>query len=794
MRLLKYAGLSVLVILVLISLSAFVYLKTRIPSISGSLSIKGLASTVTITRDAHGVPHIEAKDDGDIYFALGYAQAQDRLFQMDFYRRAARGELSEILGKDLLDADKYLRTLGFLRTARAQYPGLSPETKALVEHFSRGINYFIERGPMPAEFAMLGYRPRPWAAEDSIAIANLLAFQLASWAFANEINQYLILKKLGPEKAREFLPAYPEDFTPIIAHHESDGIQGKGMSAASREFIDSFVLRTIASNNWVIGGKRTASGKPFLGDDSHEDGPELPTQWHLAQLSGPGIEAAGAMFPGTPLFVWGHNKRIAWGLTNFTLDNQDFYLERINPSNDRQVMYRGKWVDLKLIKEKIACKADTGIENIEYVVRVTPHGPIVNDIEKDLGKEPVSVRRVEAEMPSIAGALYGLERAGNWREFREALSKYCAGPQHFVYADVDGNIGYIGAGRCPVRRGSKGIVPSSGWDGANEWAGYYPFEMMPQSYNPAKGYIATANNRPVKGRLPIPYSEYWECPYRAERIAELIESKEKLSIEDIKIMHVDTVSALARRLVPVFVRELKEIKDPSYAPYVKELESWNYRVGDHSPASCIYELMLNRLQHVIFHDELGDDLLTRLVKDKIGVTNTMVDLLTRRTGSILFDKINTPEKETMRDAVKEAFTYARGFLEKEFGKDMRDWKWSSLHQIEFSHPFGQEAMLRPIFNYGPFPFEGDEHTINRAGYANEKPFKVNITASIRYIADLSALHESRIVLSSGQSAHLLSGHRTDMCDLFMKGEYIPWYFLPEQYAANREGTLTLKPE
>ncbi len=793
MRLLKYAGLSILILLVVISLSAFIYLKTRIPSISGTIKIKGLTSTVTITRDVYGVPHIEASDSGDAYFALGYAQAQDRLFQMDFYRRASRGELAEILGKDLLDADKFLRTLGFLRTARQQYPGLSPEIRAMAGAFSRGINYYIEHGPMPAEFALLGYRPRPWSPEDSIAIANLLAFQLASWAFTNEINQYLILNRLGPEKAREFLPAYPEDFTPIIAHEAHGAGQG-AMSAASRQFIDGYVLRTIASNNWVIHGKRTASGRPLLGDDSHEEGPELPTQWHMAQLSAPGIEAAGAMFPGTPLFVWGHNRRIAWGLTNFTMDNQDLYLEKLNPANERQVMYRGGWVDLKYIKEKIACKGDKGMEYVDYIVRITPHGPIVNDIEKELGKAPVSVRRVEAEMPSIAEALYGLERAGNWNEFKKAMSKYMAGPQHFVYADVDGNIGYIGAGRCPVRRGSNGIRPSVGWDGTCEWAGYYPFEMMPQSYNPPKGFIATANNRPVRGRLPIPLSEYWECPYRAERITELIESKRLLSVNDMKAMHLDTLSALARRLVPLFVRELKQMKDPALAPFVKELESWDFRVGDHAAAACVYELMLNRLPHVIFRDELGDDLLTRLVKDKIGVTNTLVDLLMRRTGSVLFDKINTPERETMRDAVKEAFTYSIDTLRKKFGKDTHDWKWSSLHQIEFSHVFGQEAMLRPIFNYGPFPFEGDEHTINRAGYANEKPFKVNITASIRYIADLSAIHKSLIVLSSGQSAHLLSRHRTDMCDLFMKGEYIPWYVLPEQYSANREGTLTLKPE
>ncbi len=793
MRLLKYAGLSLTAILLGFFVSVFVFLKTRIPPVSGEFAVEGLASTATITRDAYGVPHIQASDADDAYFALGYAQAQDRLFQMDFYRRAARGELSEILGAELLDADKYLRTLGFLRTARRQYSGLSRETTALVEAFSRGVNFFIRHGPMPLEFTLLGYGPRPWKAEDSIAIANLLAFQLASWAFTNETNLYLIQRRLGAEKAREFLPAYPKVFTPIIARGGPGGGRRAAISPCSRRFIDGFLLRTIASNNWVIHGRRTESGKPLLGDDSHEDGPELPTQWHMAHLTGPGMDAAGAMFPGTPLFVWGHNRRIAWGLTNFNLDNQDLYLERIHPDNDRLVMYRSKWVELEHITERIVCKGDGGMKNIDYLVRVTPHGPIINDIEKDLGAEPLSLRRVEDEQPSIAEALYRLERAGNWNEFVDALSRYGAGPQHFVYADVDGNIGYVGAGRCPVRRGSSGVLPSPGWDGSCEWAGYYPFEMMPRSCNPPKAYIVTANNRPFRGRLPIPYSEYWECPYRAERIAELIESKERLTMADMKAMQLDIVSSLARKLVPVFLSALRGSKDPSLSPYIARLESWNCRVDDRSPATCIYELMLNRLPYEAFHDELGDGLFKRLIKDKIGMTNTLVDLLTRRTDSALFDRVDTPKKETMNDAILQAFAYAREYLEKEFGNDMRRWKWGSLHRIEFSHPFGQEPMLRPFFNYGPFPFEGDEHTINRAGYANENPFKVNITASIRYIADLSAIHESLIVLSSGQSAHLLSAHRTDMCDLFMKGEYIPWHFSSQQYAADSKGVTTLRP-
>lgn len=770
MKILKIGALIIVLLGAVVILTAWMYLKSLLPDVEGELVIPDLQNEVLVIRDKFGVPHIYADNDHDLYFALGYVQAQDRIFQMDFYRRAATGTLSEALGKDLIDADVYLRTMGFTRSAAEQLKHLTPTLQEMVISFSEGINYYIEHESLPVEFALLGSTPRPWKPEDSLAIGNLLTFQLASWAYQNEMLNYLLQQKLGA-KAKQLLPVYPSTTVSIIGSRE--GHSARRMSQRSKLFLNTYIKREFASNNWVVSGKLTDTGKPILCEDSHEDGPELPTQWHMAHLVGKDINTTGAMFPGAPIFIWGHNERIAWGLTNFNLDNQDLYLEKIHPDNPDLVMHRGKWIPLKKVVERIAYKGDDGIEYKEIVIRITPRGPIINEIETDLGEIPFSIRRVGAEEESVARAFYGISTAKNWDDFRRALSHYSAGPQHFVYADREGNIGYIGAGRCPVRRG-RGILPQPGWDGKNEWKGYYPYERMPLTYNPAKGYVATANNYPVKGRFPIPLSEYWEPPYRAMRITEMIQSGKKLGVADMKAMHVDVKSAMAAQLVPVILNIIGDAP-PELVRYCELLSKWDHRTGADSAATCLYEVFFNQLLYVTFFDELPKELFERLIKDKIAVNNIMVELLTNRRDSIFFDDMNSDNRETCRDAVLRALREAVSYLNNRFGTDTEDWQWGELHQIEFSHVFGSEAMLRPIFNYGPFPFGGDEQTVNRAGFNKLKPYKVSITASIRYIVDFSDLSKSLIVLSSGQSANLLSQHRTDMCDMFLKGEYIPWY-------------------
>jgi penicillin amidase len=793
MRTVKIIIAAVAVLIALAVAGTWLYLKAIVPTYEGELSLPGITDGAVVIRDIYGVPHIYADTTHDLYFALGYCQAQDRLFQMDFYRRAARGRLSEVLGKDLLDADRYLVTMGFARTAEKQLEGLPPDLREIIEAFSAGINASIEHNPLPVEFRILGYRPEPWTAEDSQAIGNLISFQLAGWAYKNEILNWLILDKLGPERAAEFLPFLPKE-TVFITAGLSPMTDAPRISDESRSFLSFFINRVLASNNWVVSGRKSETGGPILCEDSHESGPEMPTQWHLSHLVGPGINIAGAMFPGAPIFVFGHNDHIAWGVTNFTLDTQDLYIEKINPENENQVMFEGKWVEMEVITETIPVKGDDGVINETVTVRMTPHGPIINDVESGLGDTPVSLCAQGFGPWPLFEAFYLLNTATNWDEFTKALSIYAAGPQHFVYADTGGTIGYVGAGKCPIRSNSTGLLPKPGWDGTFEWRGYYPFESMPMLKDPEKGYIGTANNPPVPGKSPVFLSDYWESPWRAARIDELLSAKDRLGFSDMKEMQLDVKSGLAERIAPVFVATLKRNATDTLAPYIDSLAAWDYRSLPDSAGAAIFEITFNELLTETFADELGDDLFSRFMDDKSVATNTLFRLITDDQASSFFDNIETEKRETFEDALMKAFGDAVVVLSDAQGSDPSAWRWGAVHTVEFSHIFGQVTALRPFFNYGPFPFSGSDQSLNRGGYNKNKPYAVDITASIRYIVDMADLNGSLVVLSTGQCQSLTSPHREDMADLFLKGDYIAWHFDREAVENNSEGIIRMMPE
>ncbi|MBN2225520.1 MAG: penicillin acylase family protein [Deltaproteobacteria bacterium] len=793
MRIFKILVIAVSAVIVLAAGGIWIYLNAIVPKYEGELSLPGIREGAVVIRDVYGVPHIYADNINDLYFALGYCQAQDRLFQMDFYRRAARGRLSEVFGKDLLDADRYLVTMGFARTAKEQIDNLPPALREMVEAFSAGINASMERNPLPAECKILGYRPDPWTVEDSQAIGNLISFQLAGWAYKNEILNWLLLDKLGPERAALFLPFLPKE-TVFITARTGPAYDVPEVSDESRRFLSFFINRTLASNNWVVSGEKSVTGNPILCEDSHESGPEMPTQWHLSHLVGPDIDIAGAMFPGAPIFVFGHNDHIAWGVTNFTLDTQDLYLEKINPENENQVMYEGKWVDMELITEAIPVKGDNGVTQENITVRITPHGPIINDVESGLGETPVSLRAQGFEPWPLLEAFYRINTARNWDEFTAGLSIYAAGPQHFVYADSAGTIGYVGAGKCPIRTNSTGLLPKPGWDGKSEWRGYYPFESMPIMKNPEKGYIGTANNPPISGESPIFLSDYWESPWRAARIDELLRAKERLSTADMKEMQLDVKSGLAARLVPIIVETLRRDATDKLAPYIDALAAWDYRSLPDSPGAAIFEVTFNELLIETFSDELGDDLFSLFMDDKSVATNTLCRLVTDDRTSDLFDNTATEKRETFDDTLMKAFGEAIIYLSDTLGNDPAAWHWGAFHTVEFSHVFGQVKILRPFFNYGPFPFGGSDLSLNRGGYNKSKPYAVDITASIRYIVDLADLKDSLVVLSTGQCQSLTSPHREDMTDLFLTGNYIPWYFDKKDIEENAEGIMKFLPE
>ena len=797
MKILKIALIIVSLLILAVVLGVWGYIDYLVPAATGEVTSEKIQDGATVIIDEYGVPHIYADNLYDLYFALGYVQARDRLFQMDFYRRAANGRLSEVLGPDLVDADRYLLTMGFHRIAEEQIENLSPELTEKVNAFADGVNAFMAANPLPVEFKILGYEPSPWTPVDSQAIGNLISFQLASWAYSNEMFNYLLTSTLDPETAEAFLPRVQHDAVYITAD-ASFPVNDTLIADASREFLDTFVIRDRASNNWVVSGALTESGMPILCEDSHEEGPELPTQWHLAHLSGPGVNVSGAMFPGAPIFIFGRNRNISWGVTNFDMDVQDLFLEKINPENENQVMYKNAWVDMEIITEEIPVKDDSaegGFSTEEVTIRITPHGPIINDIEDGFGETPVSISRMGAEPWPLLESFLMLNSAENWDEFNEAMAIYAAGPQHIVYGDVDGNIGYVASGKCPIRTNSIGMVPMPGWDGEHDWHGFYPYGTLPILSNPDKGYIATANNPPIpEDDFPVFISRYWEPSTRAVRISELIEGGAPLTVRDMADMQMDVTSKLAQTLVPIMVDILTETASDEYSQYIDELAAWDCVSTVDSVGATLYHATFNTLFSVVFADELGEDLFDRLLGDKTTAISTLTRVLTIERDSVLFDDITTDETETISDAVTEAFEEAVASLTDEYGSDPQYWQWGRVHPIEFAHIFGEVAPLRPFFNYGPFPFTGCDQSINRGGYDQRNPYDVNITASIRYIVDFSDLENSLIVLSTGQSGFLGSPHRTDMADMLLEGTYIPWYMDRENFEDTAEGVITFSPK
>ncbi len=796
MKIFRFIIIAISLIVIVVCGGSYLYLKSLVSDYEGTITHPDIKEGATVIRDEYGIPHISAEETWDLYFALGYCQAQDRLFQMDFYRRAARGELSEVLGEDLIDADVYLRTMGFLRTAKIQIEALDPDLLEVIEAFSAGVNAYVENNPLPVEFKILGYEPKPWTPEDSQAIGNLISFQLASWAYQNEMLNYLVLNKIGETAAKDLLPGLPDETVYIMAKAENPSFNVDSLSESSRAFLENFIKIERASNNWVVSGEKTTTGMPILCEDSHESGPELPTQWHLSHLVSGDMDVSGAMFPGAPIFIFGRNKNIAWGVTNFTLDTQDLFMEKINPENQNQVMYKGSWVDMELVTEMIKVKDGDSFIEKEVTIRITPHGPIINDAESDIGDVPMSLCAQGFEPWPLFEAFYDINNARNWDEFKSALSIYAAGPQHFVYADTDGNIGYVGAGKAPVRKKGDGTLPSPGWDGTCDWQGYYPFEMMPILFNPEKGYIATANNPPKKNLSPVIVSDYFESPWRALRIEEMLTEKEKLCVDDMKGMHLDVKSTFAERTVPIFISVLSE-RDGSddTKAVVEELSHWDYVEDSDSAGAAIFEVMFQKILVNTFADELGEPVCNRFLQDKSVATNTLYSLILTDHKHPLFDDINTEEVEDFGDILEKSTDETIAFLNERLGKDPAQWSWGAIHEIEFSHIFGEVAFLRPIFNYGPFPFVGSDTTINRGGFNKAKPdiYKVDITASIRYIVDFSDLDNSLIVLSTGENGNILSRYREDMSDLFLRGEYARWYGNMEDIQSEGVATTTFLP-
>jgi len=784
-RLLGWGLLGLVLVLVLGAGGGYLWLRRSLPQTSGELRVRGVSAPVTIVRDSDGVAHITGATETDAAFGLGFVHAQERLWQMEVQRRIGTGRLSEIFGAATLNTDRFLRTLGVDRAARSAFERLDAETIAILDAYAAGVNAFLATNPaLPPEFLILGVQPEPWQPVDSLIWAKMMAWDLGgNWS--EEVLRALLIAQIGPEDADLLLPAYTADGPVIVPHGALS--QPAAPVAASPAAIQPATAqamlelwqhvqlatglgdRLAGSNNWVIGGARTASGKPLLVNDPHLS-TRIPSIWYLAHVQGGAINAIGATFPGLPAVVIGHNGQIAWGVTNTGPDVQDLYVERIDAQNF--VEYNGQREPVTLISETIVVKND---EPVTLTVRVTRHGPIISDVTDGTG-ETLAFRWtvLDAEDATIR-AFLNINRARNWTEFTAALRDYKAPMQNFVYADVAGNIGYYAPGALPIRRTGDGRLPVPGWTDEYEWVGYVPFEELPHVYNPPQGYIATANNRVLGDDYPYLLSTSWAAPYRAQRIIELIEQGNQFTVADMRTMLGDVVSAQARDLLPV-MRAVTPA-GPREAAALELLRSWDGAMHGDSAAAALYQGYYHAALEAVFADELRD-----LFDEQY---RTRRDFPAMALRAVLLDGHSEWCDDGTTLAVTEdcattlASALTRGLEAMADAQGERDparWRWDRVHQVVFPHnPFSQVGLLRGLFERR-IPNGGDNFTVNVGPVRISEPYLQYNVPSYRQIIDLGDLSGSQFMHTTGQSGNVLSGRYSDYLERWQRVEDVPMRF------------------
>jgi penicillin amidase len=798
--------ISSIIVVLLLSLfvAGFISIRRSFPTLDGTVQVPGLQSRVEVFRDSFGVPHVYASNQHDLFFAQGYVHAQDRFWQMEFSRRIGLGRLSELLGESALDQDRFIRTVGWHRAAAEELVLLGPEETAILEAYSEGVNAYIqERGKrLGLEFALLGltgvqYDPEPWTPINTLTWGKVMAWDLSKNR-TTELTRAQIAARLGVGAVDVLMPTYPENHPTIV----TSALNEETLAAIPQEFFTLNALGLgdgLGSNNWVIAGTHTASSYPILANDTHL-GIQMPSIWYEVGLHcnpvGPEcpFNVVGFSFPGVPAVILGHNDRIGWGVTNLGPDVQDLFIERLNPNDPNQYEYQGRWIDMEVIREEIQV---AGREEPEVIfVRLTRHGPIINDIlggiEEDwsFGWEPLSFSWTALEPGTIWKSVFMINKAQNWDEFRQALNFWDVPSQNFVYADVDGNIGYQTPGRIPIRASGNGTLPSPGWTGTHEWLGYIPFEELPSVFNPPAGFIATANHAVVDDSYPYFLSVDWAPGYRARRIVELIESKQAITLEDVQQMQADSVQIYAQDLLPFILSA--QPTDPVHAEILDLLRDWDGNsLRDSVPATIFESLRINLVDRV-YGDELGESLLDRTR------SNLMIALLdiADSPGSLWFDNIFTEDIETSDEIILLALQDTVEELTEMLGKDIDDWTWGDVHTATFKNQsLGQSGifLLEWLLNRGPYPVDGSSGTVNATSYSFANPFGLTGVPSQRHILDFQYFEQSLSMHTTGQSGHPFHRHYADMIDPWRNIQYHPMLWTRGQVEAAMDDYLVLEP-
>ena len=777
MKTIKRILTALLLLIVILLIGAFIAFRvvTRraLPDYNKNIALKGLQSEVVILRDKYAIPHIYAENEHDLYMAVGYTMAQERLWQMDFLRRVTQGRLSEIFGESFVSTDYLLRLLRYQTKSEKILATADPAMVSALQSFADGVNFYLENHSkkLPVEFTLLGYKPEPWEPVHSLNLIGYMAWDLkAGWS---EIIFEEIRQKVDTSLYKELLPDLTGQKS-VVYSLKSDT---KGGGMISSLLMESRKLAGIgadvldASNNWAVSGTRSVTGKPLLANDMHL-GFNIPGIWIQMHEVIPGkLNVTGLVLPGQPLVVCGHNDSIAWGMTNTYVDNLDFYEEKINPADSGQYEYEGEWKTFKVFTEKIKIK---GGDEIEKELAFSHRGAVISGF-KDFPGKTVSMHWAGDEPSNEMQTVYSLNRANNWENFTEALRTFQAIAQNVVYADVKGNIGLFCAAGVPIRKRDAviGILP--GWTSEYDWKGYVPFDQLPHIFNPADGVVASANNKTAPDDYPYHIGTWYALPDRYDRIKELLAAKDKFSVDDFMAIQLDQKSKMAEKYIPALTHALDNTTDLSgiQKKAADELRQWDFTMKSDAAAPLLFENIYIQTMRNLYDDEMGKELGEKFF-EITSVSRISTEQIWMHGASVWTDDVNTPGiAESFPDILLKSFKETVDSLTALYGPEISSWKWGNRHQLTLAHPLSKVAILDRLLklNRGPFRVGGSFHTISPYSYPNDQTLLCNHGSSHRHIFDLSNWDNSLTVIPTGNSGIPASPNYCDQTPLYIEGKY-----------------------
>lgn len=763
----------------------------RLPITSGEIQVSGLSDTINIHRDAYGIPYIQAQNERDAYFGLGFCQGQDRAFQLEMLLRITRGTLTELIGEDALSIDRLSRRLGFHRYAQVHFDQMEPKYQSLLEAFTLGINQGVQAGcpKQPHEFAILRSKPTPWTGVDVLAGANFIGFSLSSWS--SKLSRLIILKKDGIQ-ALQALDPENADWLPVT--HPVTALGGEMIDRMAEDFellSSAFGLQG-ASNNWAMNATRTTTGRPLLANDPHL-WPGLPAQWYLVHLQAPGLKVAGASFVGAPNIPSGHNQTAAWGVTASMVDSVDLFIERLG-SGGNTVQDEESYIPIKTIPETYSIK---GKGLFQEDIRITPRGPIITDVmEGDWGEtETLSISmRATWMCPQEMAGIIKLHHVKDFKSFREATAEARLISQNIVYADTGDHIGWQYVSDAPKRGKAWGTFPQPGWNPDYLWvADSLTWDEMPHCLDPETGFIATANNKPMVGENGPYLGRDW-FEYRQARIVSLLASKDDWDFSSTQRMQVDRVSYPWQEIKQIVVNTQVEGAKAQLAQ--SELSAWDGVLGQDSLGAAIYEFftlsMIQRMARAkapqTVDYALGKGFHQLVLKTFFGIrsTSNLVRKLKSQPDGWFEGGWPTEIEGALSEAVQK--------LEELLGANPADWSWGGVHQLVLEHPMGGRPPLDRIFNLGPFPTGGDACTIAQAKTSiSEFGSKVTGLANLRAVHDVGNWDACRFVIAGGQSGNPFSPHYDDLLEFWLRDEAVNIAWSVEAVHQATRQTLILKP-